>query len=102
MKIYLPGDGTWVTWVLIVLLIVWRVVVPIVFARKASGKGYSYYLFALLGIFVSPLLCILLAFLLPDKGEQERMRAQITDLEAELEELRGNQAVSRAGDEIGI
>ena len=102
MKFIFPGDGTWVTWVLIVLLIVWRVVVPIVFARKASGKGYSYYLFALLGVFVSPLLCILLAFLLPDKGEQERMRAQITDLEAELEELRGNRGASKTGDEVGV
>ena len=100
MKILLPGDGTWATWVLIALLIVWRIVVPVVFARKASGKGYSYYIFMLLGVVVSPLLCILLTCLLPDKKKQERMRTQAKGLEAE--ELHRGQGVSEAKDGAGI
>ena len=72
MEMLLPGDGVWTTWALVILLVLWRVVVPIMVARRASGKGYNYYLFALLGIVVSPLLCILLTCFLPDKKEQGR------------------------------
>ena len=82
------ADGSWSAWVAIVVLVLWRVVVPIVFTRRANKKGYNYYLFALLGIFISPLLCILLTYLLPDKTEQERMRMQVAELESEVERLR--------------
>lgn len=102
MKILLPGDGAWATWVLVALLIVWRIVLPAVFAQKASGKGYSYYIFMLLGVVVSPLLCILLAWFLPDKKNRERMRVQAGRLEAESDELCRDQDAPKAKDGTNI
>ncbi len=64
------GAGLYVT---LAVLAVWHIAVPLIFARKARTKGYNFWLFALPGIFLSPLFCLLLSCLLPDiSGRAER------------------------------
>lgn len=46
----------------------YRIAIPIIFARKAMRKGYSYYLFALVGVFISPLCCIIFSCYIPDRS----------------------------------
>ncbi len=53
--------------VVFVVFLAYRVLVPYFFARKAERKGYKFYLLYLLGLIISPILCIIVTLLLPDK-----------------------------------
>lgn len=61
--------------VLLCLVLAFRIGVPLHFSKKAEKKGYSFYLIYLLGLFISVILCIIVACALPDRRSKMRASA---------------------------